>query len=102
MKILAVLLFLLSTGLITSVFAEALDKPGVSYEKRPSGRSYGSDGSVRDQPLGRVYNSDGKPYNATPTVRAPATGTSTLPQPLPRANPSGSNSGVSRRGVNSR
>lgn len=78
-------------------WAEPLEKPNVTYEKRPSGRVYGSDGSVYDKlPTGKVYDAQGKAYGsrATPTGSA-----SNLAKPLPRVNTSGGRSGNIRTGT---
>lgn len=58
-----------------------LKKIGVHYETKPSGRVYGTDGTVVDQyPTGRVYDTQGKAYTPS-SVKY----TEKLAKPLPRA-----------------
>lgn len=80
-------------------WAEPLEKPRVTYEKKPSGRIYGSDGSVYDKlPTGKVYDTQGKAYGGN--VRQASSGTaSSIAKPLPRANTTGGISGNIRTGV---
>lgn len=89
------LLTLLVVGLMANCLAEPMEKPGVTYEKRPSGRVYGSDGSLTDpkpSAPNKVYDSDGKAYHNTQTIPNAA---NTLAKPLPRAtSPVGRSTGV--------
>lgn len=72
-------------SLFTLCSAETLlyDQQTVHYETKPSGRVYGSDGTVKDQyPTGKVYDMQGKPYaNSMPAIGRG----DTLAKPLPRA-----------------
>jgi len=93
------LVVLLALAVVSS-WAEPLEKPGVTYEKKPSGRVYGSDGSISDpNPTSpnKVYDTDGRAYRSN--VQTMPNGANTLAKPLPRANtPVGSSTGV-RSGV---
>lgn len=89
------IVLMLATVLVASCsWAEPLEKPNVTYEKRPSGRVYGSDGSVYDKlPTGKVYDSQGKAYGTRPQ---PIGNANNLPKALPRANTSGMPTGSIR------
>ena len=81
-----IIIFLASSfcGLCLAESPLGSKKIGVHYETKPSGRAYGSDGTVVDQyPTGKVYDMQGKPYASVAplSIGRPET----FAKPLPRA-----------------
>ncbi len=85
---------------ITASWAEKLEQPNVIYQKKPSGRIYGSDGSITDTKPSfpnKVYDSDGKAYPAN--LQTIPNSADSIAKPLPRTTiPVGRSTGV-RAGV---
>lgn len=86
MKIQYVMHLLVMSLVITSSWAEQLKQPNVMYQIRPSGRMYGSDGSITDPKPSfpnKVYDSDGKAYPTN--LQSLPSGAEGLAKPLPRS-----------------